>query len=421
MAKTTRTQRNDSTGKSTPNWHARVAELEERVAALQALQESARTLTSELVLDQLLAKILQNAVQVMRASAGSLLLHDGETNELVFSVVQGGGGEALKNTRIRNNQGIAGAVFTSRQPSIVQDVQTDKRFLKGIDTKYGFQTTSMIAVPMLHKNEPVGVIEVMNKKTGDRFNDNDKELLLAFAAQSAVAIQNAQLYQQVVAERDRIIVVEEQVRRGLARDLHDGPSQLISAIIMEFRFLKEVINRKPEKAQEELAHLEELATHALHQVRNLVFDLRPLILETQGLAAALELYVQKQRESEGFNLQLDTDGFTARLVAQSEAAIFSIVQEAVNNARKHAEAKNVWIAAQQKNGFLTITVQDDGRGFDVASVEGGYSNRGSLGLLNMKERAEIASAKLSIASQVGKGTLVSLVMPIGGDPAPKTK
>ncbi|MBI3912976.1 MAG: GAF domain-containing sensor histidine kinase [Chloroflexi bacterium] len=410
MAKATRSHA--STLTPSTDLFARVAQLEGRVRALQALQESARSLTSELVLDQLLAKILQNAVQVMRASAGSLLLYDLTTHELVFSVVQGGGGAALKNTRIRFDQGIAGAVFTSHQPSIVHNVQADQRFLKGIDTKYGFQTTSMIAVPMMNKGEPVGVIEVMNKESGDDFNAEDQELLLAFAAQSAVAIQNARLYQQVVAERDRILIVEEQVRRELARDLHDGPAQLIAAIIMEFRFLKEVITRKPERVQEELTHLEELATHALHQVRNMVFDLRPLILETQGLAPALELYVQKQRETDGFNLHLDTDGFTARLVSQSEAAIFSIVQEAVNNARKHAEAKNVWIVAQQKTGFLTITVQDDGRGFDVASVEGGYSNRGSLGLLNMKERAEIAHAQMTLSSQVGKGTLVSLVLPV---------
>ncbi len=400
------------TQKSFLDLQTRVAQLQERVTALYALQEGARSLTSELVLDQLLAKIMQNAVNVMRASAGSLLLHDAPTDELVFSVVQGGGGEALKNTRISSRQGIAGAVFTSRQPTIVQDVQTDKRFLRGIDSKYGFQTTSMIAVPMVVQNNPIGVIEVMNKESGEGFNADDQDLLLAFAAQSAIAIQNARLYQQVVADRDRILSIEEQVRRGLARDLHDGPSQLIAAIIMEFRFLREVIARKPERVPEELNHLEELATHALNQVRTMVFDLRPLILETQGLAPALELYVQKQRDAEKFNLQLDTDGFTTRLAPPSEGAIFSIVQEAVNNARKHAEAKNVWIVTQEKNGFLTITVQDDGRGFDLASVEGNYSERGSLGLLNMKERGEIAKAKLTITSHVGKGTLVSLVLPI---------
>jgi signal transduction histidine kinase len=122
--------------------------------------------------------------------------------------------------------------------------------------------------------------------------------------------------------------------------------------------------------------------------------------------------VQRQREGEGLNVHLDTDGFSARLPRQAEAAIFSIVQEAVNNARKHAEAKNVWIVTREQNNFLTITVQDDGRGFDVGSVEGEYAKRGSLGLLNMRERAEIANAKLTIASQVGKGTLISLVLPI---------
>ncbi len=392
-------------------WHAEIVRLKQKFAAFEALQEAAQSLTFELTLDQLLAQILESAVRVMRASAGTLFLYDPAARELVFQVVQGGGGDALRNTRFPSDQGIAGSVFTEQKPAIVHDVKTDDRFLD-ISNEAAFITRSLMAVPMVHKGRAIGVLEVLNKGSGEQFNEDDQELLLAFAAQSAVAIENARLFQQVVSERDRMLVIEEQVRHELARDLHDGPSQLLSAVIMNLRFLREVIARKPERAGEELNSIEQLCMQALHQIRNMLFNLRPVLLETQGLPAAFRAYVDRLRETPGPEVHFETDSFNLRLEPKAEAAIFSIVQEAAGNARKHAMAKNLWLTAFQKRGLLTIAVRDDGCGFDVNSVEAAYGQRGSLGLLNMKERAEIAQAQLTIDSAPGKGTLVKLVLPL---------
>ncbi len=390
---------------------SRIARLERQVAAFRALQEVARSLISELNLDQLLSRILQTAVAVMQGSAGSLMLLDPATNELVFRVVQGGSGDALLQERFPSDQGIAGAVFTSGQPSIVHDVTLDSRFLR-LGDGTGFSATSLIAVPLVHKGTPIGVLEVLNKKSGERFNADDEELLLAFAAQSAVAIENARLFQQVVAERDRILAVEDQVRRELARDLHDGPSQLLAAIIMNLRFLRLAFTRKPDNVRDEITSLEQLSLQALQQVRNLLFDLRPVVLETQGLRAALGVYVDRQRETQDLEIHLDVDPLTMRFGPRAEAAIFSIVQEAVGNVRKHAAAQNVWIKARQRDANLEITIQDDGRGFDVSNVEEAVPQRGNMGLLNMRERAEIAHGRLTVDSEPGKGTLVTVQVPL---------
>jgi signal transduction histidine kinase len=386
--------------------------LEQKVVVFRVLQEVAQSLTSELDLSQLLSKILQSAVDVVHASAGSLLLFDSKTNELVFQVVQGGSGESLLNVRFPSNQGIAGSAFTNMQPTIVHDVRADDRFLQ-LREAAGFAIDSLMAVPMVQKGKPIGVIEVLNKKMGGKFNADDQELLLAFAAQSAVAIENARLYAQVVADRDRVVSIEDEVRRELARDLHDGPSQLLSALIMNLRFLKEVMVRSPERSREEVENIERLAIQALHQIRNMLFDLRPVLLETQGLAAALSAYVERQRENKDIEILLEIDSLSARLAPKAEGAIFSIIQEAVGNVRKHANAKHIWIKAQQREDSLKVTVQDDGCGFDVQQMEEAYAQRGSLGLLNMKERAEIANAKLKIDSEPGKGTQVQLTVPLG--------
>lgn len=391
---------------------ARVALLEQRIAALETLQEVAHSLTSELKLDRLLALILSNAMDVLQATAGSLLLLDQTTNELIFQVVQGGGGKALLRKRIRTDEGIAGWVFTRRLPAIVHHATSDPRFSTRMDESLAFQTVSLLAAPLIHKGNPIGVIEVLNKRSGEKFNADDQELLMAFAAQSAIVIENARLYQQIVSERDRILAVEEQVRRELARDLHDGPSQILASLVMGMKHLRQVILRQPERTEQEVNDLERLATTAMHQVRNMLFDLRPVALETQGLIAALRVYVERQRDSNSVPVFLEADNITQRFPPKVEAAVFSIIQEAVGNAKKHAQAKSIWIAARQSRDTLTLSVRDDGKGFDVASVEEAYAQRGSLGLLNMKERAELARAKLTIDSKIGKGTKVTLVIPL---------
>jgi signal transduction histidine kinase len=392
---------------------SQVTRLKARVAALRALQDVARDLTAELDLDRLLHKTLRAAVTVMGCTAGSLLLCDPETSELVFEVVEGGGGEALEKSRIRSDQGIAGCAFTQRQPIVVEDAMHDDRYYAEVALRYDLQVHKLIAVPLIAKGNAIGVLEIMNRTTGESFSEDDRELLVAFASQSAIAIENARLYQNVIWERDRILAVEAGVRQEIARDLHDGPAQILSAIIMSVRLMRELFDRSPERLADELLHWEALGQKALYQVRNLLFDLRPVILETHGLGPALEAYADRMRLVEPFSLTVDVQSLTTRLRPNVESAIFSIVQEAVNNAKAHAAPSRLWITGTQIGMELRITVRDDGRGFDLARVEQSYAERNSFGLLNMRERAEIARGRLEIDSKPGRGTSVSLTVPIG--------
>lgn len=388
----------------------------DRIAVLQVLQDVARSLSSELNLGPLLQMILASAVQVMGASAGSLLLLDRKTNELVFTVIQGGGGAALEGTRMPADKGIAGWVATHREPLIVGDVNRDDRYYRAISEDYDFATTSLLCVPMVARGQVIGVLQVLNKETGNYFIPADQEILTTFAAQSAVAIENARLYQSLREERDRIIAVEEDVRRRLARDLHDGPAQMLAAIIMSANFVKEALAHKaPEHALKELGEMMPVAEKALRQVRTLLFDLRPVILETQGVAPALQSYAQRLREAEGLNVVFTAGGEIGRLSHNAESAIFSIVQEAITNAKKHAHASRIDIELTPTSDNLVVVVRDDGVGFDVKAVTGRYEERGSLGMLNMKERAELVQGDLSLSSQPGQGTIITLQVPLASN------
>jgi signal transduction histidine kinase len=382
--------------------------MRERISALHASQKAAQSLTLELNLESLLKNILRSAAEVMDASAGSFLLIDPATDELVFEIIEGSRGETLQGQRMAKDKGIAGWVVTNRCPLIVNDA--DK-----IKAATDFKTDSLICVPLLAKGKVIGALEVLNKQSGENFTDDDLDILTTFAAQSATAIENARLHRNLQAERDRIVAVEEKVRNRLARDLHDGPAQLLSAIIMSVQFAKEILIRTPEKLDKlraELEELEPLATKALHQVQTMLFDLRPVTLATQGLAPALESYVKRLRLADDFAVSLEIKGFPERLDAKAETAIFSIVREAVGNVRKHAHASHLELGMARYDGNLVVTIRDDGQGFDVAQVDRSCDQGGNLGLLNMRERARMLNGEFSIESAIGQGTLVKLIVPL---------
>ena len=393
---------------------AHLQEAQKHIATLGILQEVARSLTSELNLDPLLRKILAAAVKVTNASAGSLLLLDELANELIFAVVEGGGGEGLQGVRISRNTGIAGWVATHKTPLIIDDVNQDNRYYQSIADTFDIKLTSLLCVPMMTRNKLIGVLQVVHTRSEHYFGLPEQDLLTTFASEAAIAIENARLYQNLKDERDKLVVVEDEIRKHLARDLHDGPTQFVSAIILSLSLVKELINPAPELALNEVNQTMSMAEQALKQLRTLLFDLRPVVLETHGLIPALELYTERLQETDNLNIHLNVEQEFERLTPKAEVAIFAIIQEAVNNAKKHAQAAQINLALQPNpaRDTMAISITDNGIGFDVKAVTQNYNKRGSLGLINMQERTETINGTFRINSQVGHGTEVVLTLPL---------
>jgi signal transduction histidine kinase len=266
------------------------------------------------------------------------------------------------------------------------------------------------------------VIEVLNKRSGESFNEQDRDVLTALSAQAATAIVNARLYQELENEKNRLIAIEDQTHRKLARDLHDGPAQSLASIMMDIEVIDRLIDEEPERASRELAQLREKARHTLDQVRTTMFVLRPVVLETQGLEAALRAYVERIRGVESLDVHLEVHNLSVRLPARVEEVCFAIVHEAVGNVVKHAHAQNAWIVVERRATDLVLAVRDDGDGFDVAQTRVGYDLSGSLGMLNMRERAEMLNGRYVVQSKPGRGTLIYLIVPLNGTVArPRTE
>ena len=394
-----------------------IRDLEKRVEELAILNEMSTSLSSTLDLDEVLTLIMERINAVLRVEAGSLLLIDDETGELVFQIALGEKAEGVKPFRLQMGQGIAGHVAQSGEPLMISDAQKDHRHYKAVDVTTDFLTRSILCVPMIVKGKVIGVIEIMNKLEGD-FTESDLTLLNSIATYAAIAIENARLHQSVLAERDRVVVVQEEVQKNLARDLHDGPTQLVAAMLMRLDFVKKALPRDPSLVEEEMVQLTELGQRASRQMRTLLFELRPLVLETQGLVPALETFLTRRQEEAGTTLHLEVrtergDDQLTRRDLKDEAAIFAIIQEAVRNALKHAQADNIWVRLAEQGGELRVMVQDDGVGFDTAAVESDYEQRGSLGMVNIRERAELVGGRLTLRSAPGQGTEVMIRVPWG--------
>lgn len=270
----------------------------------------------------------------------------------------------------------------------------------------------LLAIPLNSNGATFGVLLFAHPRRGF-FNREQVELLEATSRQVAVAMQNARLFQDLEAERERMTEIQEEARRKFARDLHDGPTQSIAAITMRVNFARRLIERDTDAATSELTKVEDLARRTTKDLRHMLFTLRPLILESQGLLPALRQLAEKTRDTHGQNVIVQAAADVAHgLEAGKQAVVFYIAEEAVNNARKHAEAEHIWVRLSKDAETFTLEVEDDGVGFNVGAVDSNYEQRGSLGMVNMRERTELVDGKLLIRSSEGKGTLITVVVPL---------
>jgi signal transduction histidine kinase len=271
---------------------------------------------------------------------------------------------------------------------------------------------SAVCVPLRAGFENYGVAVFASPDQGV-FTPDNIDVLSAVCNQATIALQNAQLFESLQSEKARIVEIEEDARKKLARDLHDGPTQSVAAIAMRLNYARTLLQKSPARVPEELEKIEVLARSTTKEIRQMLFTLRPLILETQGLRAALETLVQKLHDADPtLAVHLELDENAEKLDKDAQGMIFYVVEEAVGNARKHAEASDIWISTRCEKDDYLIEVRDNGKGFNVGKVQASYDKRGSLGMVNMSERAEVLKAKLSIASAAGQGTRVTMRLPV---------
>ncbi len=277
-----------------------------------------------------------------------------------------------------------------------------------------FQTMrSVMCVPLRAGFDNYGVT-VYGSPFPDAFTGEHTELLTAIGSQATLALQNSHLYQNLLDERDKLIDAEEEARKKLARDLHDGPTQDVAAIAMRMSIIQKLLERSPEEVPHELRKIEDLARKTTKEIRHMLFTLRPLVLENQGLTAALGQLADKSKESYDQPVTIRVGQNVERVLdTHQQGVIFYIIEEAVGNARKHAKASMVTVNVYKQEDVVLVNISDNGVGFDTTEAEKKAMDRGGhLGMINLRERAEILGGTLRMESASGKGTSITVVVPI---------
>ncbi|MEW5867752.1 MAG: histidine kinase [Chloroflexota bacterium] len=390
-------------------------ELERRRAIYELISALSATLNYQRVLEMAL-DLSANTLRGVKTSADKL-----KSAALLFTADEGPSPEIQISTSRRfipsdtrlalpGTSGMIGRAIDEGVAQLSQDISSDPEISRFVSLN---DCRSAYCIPLRTGLEAYGILLYAHPDE-DFFSPDCIEVLEIAGNQAMIALQNARLYRDLEQEKERMMEIQEEARKKMARDLHDGPTQSVSAIAMRVNFARRLLERDPKAAAEELFKIEELARRTTKEIRHMLFTLRPLVLESQGLLAALESMAEKMRETYNQNVIIQADQrMVDALEMNKQAVIFYIAEEAVNNARKHAQATHIWVRLKKLRDDLSLLeIEDDGIGFNVGAVDSAYENRGSLGMVNMRERTELVNGILRLDSAVGRGTRIQVVIPL---------
>jgi signal transduction histidine kinase len=379
-------------------------ELQRAVRTLEATSEITRAVGGELQLERILELIVKRGRALVEARAMIIALREGEGLRVVAAAGQVS--PEVRDLLAPVEGSLGGEALRTRRAQRVEPGATGLRapLAKALGAK------AELVVPLLYRDQALGVLAAFDGLgASPRFSAEDERLMLAFAASAATAVATGQ---HVVAEGTRRSLEASERERGRwARELHDETLQEMGALkllLAGTRRSEDVVTLRAALDQ----GVEQLSG-AIERLRSLITDLRPAALDELGVAPAIAALVERVARQSGLRVSLELDlAYEAgraptRHEPDLEATVYRMVQEALTNAVKHAEATSVEVEAREDEHAVEIVVRDDGRGFDAEAAE----TRGGFGLLGMRERVALAGGSLTVVSSPGEGTEIRAMLP----------
>jgi len=378
-----------------------------QIQILQQLNKVAEQITSELELDRILTKVLQIAEELTVADGGVIALIDPEGESIHYPYLHNLP-QRLSKVTFSKGEGVAGEVISTGQSVIVRDYQSYPAALPNF-IEAGL--ANLVAVPIIKGEHIFGALTLMNTQKDNHFSDRDIDLLSGIGRQAGIAIENAHLYERMRFYAGLISRAQEGERKRIARELHDDPVQMLIALSRRVESMTTDSDLLPDKVLEGITSLQEMISTAVSDLRRFIQDLRPSLLDHLGLMAALEDLTVGMAE-DNIKAEFRVSGEVQRLTPDEELILFRIVQEALNNARRHSGASQVLVQVRFLPNTLQVTVEDNGLGFDVPAHMDDLISTGRLGLLGMQERTRMLDGALIVQSEPGEGTIITVDVPM---------
>ncbi len=386
---------------------------------LAVWMEMVNTISSTLDIIQVLHVVAQLTADLFAAKSCIYLL-DEEDQTLIPAVAVGSYDPDLRKKfkALRGSKPFPAISRVIKTQQLVLVTPQNIHRLLTPDIIKDFDYSWMVLAPIIVKDKTIGVMQVDRPQETMGFDLEENEIIFAIARATAIAMENARLIEMLEQKEEllhqlvnKIITAQEDERKRLAADLHDGIIQSLIAIWYRLQRIKAEPQTSPDKWYDEISDLTDLLSSQIQDIRRILYDLRPLILDNYGLIPAVESYVQNLQEKHNLPIELSTSGKDNRLESKIEVTLFRILQEALTNVMKHADATQIKVrlVISKKEAFLEV--EDNGTGLDPALFAASQAQN-RLGLASIQERALLLAGSCHIDSQPGKGTRVLVRIPL---------
>jgi signal transduction histidine kinase len=263
------------------------------------------------------------------------------------------------------------------------------------------------SVPLKAKEQVLGIMNLAYP--ADRqFGEDDLQLLNSVGQQIGMAVENARLYEDLRRKEAQLISAHEDERARVARELHDEAGQNLTALLLHLESLAEMLPPGADQAKRRLGELEAFTASIVQEMRRLMMDLRPTLLDDLGLIPAVRSFAESQLTRSGTRISVEVKGERRRLAPALEIALFRILQEAITNIAKHAQAAGGTVELCFQQSSVAACITDDGRGFDPVATRSTWQ---TFGLLGIEERVALLGGTLRIDSHENRGTRIALEIP----------
>jgi signal transduction histidine kinase len=375
--------------------------LEQKRKQLQAVNSAGLALTSELDREQVLQRVADQARVVASAKYAALGVFDDEGVVETFTTSGITPEQRARIGPLPRGRGLLGHLQKERQPLRLRSIQ-DHPASVGFPKDHP-PMRSFLGTPILLRGEPLGNLYLTEKQGADEFTEDDAEALETLAAQAAIAIENARLYEQA----ERVSVLEE--RQRIRMDLHDGVMQSLYGVGLLLEDVADRLVDEPEASREQLLRSVDRLNASIADLRGYVLGLKPVEASDQPLTASLALLADQARSNALIEVEVDVaEDAAAELDRPRREATYYIAADALGNIARHARARRASVQLFRKDGRVVMEISDDGVGFQMEESSAGH------GLHNMRERAFAVGGTLSIRSAPGAGARVRLEMPVEG-------
>jgi signal transduction histidine kinase len=381
----------------------------------EALRTASLAVTQTLDLENVLETLLENLRLLVPYDRARVMLLEGASRLRVQAALVNGKALFLRERPITfdpNANPVIQSVLTTLRGTLIPDIHAHPQW--GARMRPEFER-SWMGVPLVSGGKAIGLYS-LSKKDPASFSEEDLRLAEALSAPASVAIHNAALFKQVLAGSERLqtlsrqlVGLQEDERRRVSRELHDEAGQAITSLLFTLRLLEReaAAGGAVTARTEDLRRIADGIQETLHRVAT---DLRPVALDQLGLVPALGQLVEELSNQGGPNIVVEALGLGEdRLPPDAETALYRIAQEAVTNAVRHAGAREIAVVLERRDSHLVMIVEDDGEGFDADLTLG----PGHLGMVGMRERAEMLGGTLLVESSPGSGTTVVVEVPFG--------